>query len=214
MFPARAAAPPPTGGPWRLVFAGQLWEGKGPHVAVDAMRLLKLRPDAPAVHLDVFGAGTDGFLDHLRGLIAQAGVEDRVTLRGLVTRSQLAAEFARHHAYLVCSTWDEPFSAGLLEAMCAGLPCIATATGGTPEAVADGRNGLLVPPARPQELADAILRLARDPALRLRLGERAASEVRQHWSFDSYIDRLEAAYSAIVEAHRAGRLARLPGSGT
>ena len=65
-----------------------------------------------------------------------------------------------------------------------------------------------------QELADAILRLARDPALRLRLGERAASEVRQHWSFDSYIDRLEAAYSAIVEAHRAGRLARLPGSGT
>jgi glycosyltransferase involved in cell wall biosynthesis len=208
MFPARAAAPPGDG-PFRLAFAGQLWEGKGPQVAVEAMRLLKQRGDAPPLHLDVFGAGTDAFLQHLQRVIAQAGVEDRVTLRGLVPRPRLAEEFGRHHLYLFCSTWEEPFSAGLLEAMCAGLPCIATATGGTPEAIADGENGLLVPPGRPQELADAILRLTRAPELRRRLGERAASDVRRKWSFGAYVDRLEATYARIVEAHRSGRPAAL-----
>ena len=208
LFPARPVSPRPQG-PWRALFAGQLWEGKGPQVAVEAMRLLKERRAAPPVHLDVFGAGTDGFLQHLKATIASAGVEDRVTLRGLVTRPQLASEFGRHDAYLFCSTWDEPFSAGLLEAMCAGLPCIATATGGTPEAIADGDNGLLVPPGRPQELADAMLGLMRAPELCRRLGARAAADARRHWSFEAYVDRLEGAYTRIVGAHRSGRPALL-----
>jgi glycogen synthase len=210
LFPRREVSFP-AGRPWRLMFAGQLWEGKGPQVAVEAMRLLKERVDAPPLRLDVFGAGTDGFLRHLQRLIVEAGVEDRVTLRGLVPRSRLAEELRDHDAYLFCSTWDEPFSAGLLEAMCAGLPCIATTTGGTPEAVVHGENGLLVPPGRPPELADAILRLTRAPELCRGLGERAAADVRRRWGFEGYVDRLEDTYGRIVEAHRSGRTARLPG---
>jgi glycosyltransferase involved in cell wall biosynthesis len=95
--------------------------------------------------------------------------------------------------------------------MCAGLPCVATATGGTPEAVENGRNGLLVPPGRARELAEAILRLTRDPGLCRALGGRAASDVRARWSFRAYVDRLEEAYSRIVEAHRSGRIADLQG---
>jgi glycosyltransferase involved in cell wall biosynthesis len=211
LFPMRDA-PPARGRGWRrLMFAGQLWEGKGPQVAVEAMRLLKACRGAPTFHLDVFGAGTDGFVAHLRRLIAEGDLEDRVTLRGLVPRSHLAWELREHDAYLFCSTWDEPFSAGLLEAMCAGLPCIATATGGTPEAITDGTNGLLVAPGQPQQLAEAVLRLARAPDLCRGLGARAAADVRRRWGFDAYIDRLEDAYRGIVEAHRSGRAARLPG---
>jgi len=210
MFPRRDGSSP-QGRAWRLMFAGQLWEGKGPQVAVEAMRLLKERPDAPALHLDVFGAGTDGFLGHLQRLIERAGVVDRVKLRGLVPRPRLAEELREHDVYLFCSTWDEPFSAGLLEAMCAGLPCIATTAGGTPEAVDDGRNGLLVAPGRPDALAEAILRLTRAPDLCRDLGDAAASDVRRRWSFDSYVDRLEEAYGRIVDAHRSGRAARLSG---
>lgn len=209
MFPARTGPWPEPSGPWRLAFAGQLWEGKGPQVAVEALRLLKERADAPPISLDVFGAGTDGFLQHLQRLIAQAGIGDRVTLRGLVSRATLAQEFRDHHAYLFCSTWDEPFSAGLLEAMCAGLPCVATTSGGTPEAITDGETGLLVPPDRPHALAEAILRLTRDPGLCRGLGSRAAADVRSRWSFERYVDRLETAYRRIVEAHRLGRPARL-----
>ena len=210
MFPRREA-PPPQGRAWRLMFAGQLWEGKGPQVAVEAMGILKRRSDGPPLHLDVFGAGTDGFLDHLRRLIAQAGVLDRVTLRGLVPRPRLAEEMREHDLYLFCSTWDEPFSAGLLEAMCAGLPCIATTAGGTPEAIDDGRNGLLVAPGRPAELAEAVLRLTRSPELCRELGGAAAADARRRWSFDAYVDRLQEAYGRIVDAHRSGRAAQLPG---
>jgi glycosyltransferase involved in cell wall biosynthesis len=211
MFPRRDA-PPSQGRPWRLIFAGQLWEGKGPQVAVEAMRLLKGRADAPPAHLDVFGAGAEGFLQHLRRLIRDAGVEDQVTLRGFVPRARLGEELRAHDIYLFCSTWDEPFSAALLEAMCAGLPCIATTTGGTPEAVVDGKNGLLVPPGRPQELAEAILRLTRAPELCDDLGQSAASDVRRRWSLERYVDRLEDAYGRIVDAHRAGRPARFSGA--
>ena len=210
MFPARTATARKDRS-WRLMFAGQLWEGKGPQVAVEAMRLLKARADAPPLHLDVFGGGAEGFLRHLRRLIAEAGVEDRVTLRGLVTRARLAEELREHDAYLFCSTWDEPFSAGLLEAMCAGLPCIATTTGGTPEAVVDGQNGLLVPPGSPEDLAGAVLRLTRSPGLCRDLGARAAADVRRKWSFESYLGRLEEAYGRIVEGHRSGRIASLAG---
>ena len=134
-----------------------------------------------------------------------------MTLRGLVPRPRLAEEMRGHDLYLFCSTWDEPFSAGLLEAMCAGLPCIATTTGGTPEAVEDGRNGVLVPPGRPTELADAILRLTAAPDRCRALGATAALDVRRKWSFDAYVDRLEEAYARIVEADRSGGAARLSG---
>lgn len=208
MFPPRNGTTR-ANGPLRLVFAGQLWEGKGPQVAVEAMRILKERGDGHAFHLDVFGNGTDGFLQHLRGRIAAAGVGEDVTLHGLVSRQRLAEELRARDVYLFCSTWDEPFSAGLLEAMCAGLPCIASFTGGTPEAIVQGRTGLLVPAGRPSELVEAILRLAGDAGLRRRLGEAAASDVRRRWGFDSYVDRLEEAYRRIVEAHRCRRTARL-----
>lgn len=209
-FPAR---PPdfPEGRPWRLVFAGQLWEGKGPQVAVEAVRRLSSRGDVPRVELDVFGSGNADFLAHLERLIAGSGLGSAVRLRGFVSRERLADEFRRHDLFLFCSTWDEPFSGGLLEALCAGLPAVATAAGGTPEAIRDGENGILVPPRDPQALADAVVRLMRDRALYLRLCHRAAADVRERWSFDGYVERLERAYTAIVSSHRVGGRPALEG---
>jgi glycosyltransferase involved in cell wall biosynthesis len=66
-------------------------------------------------------------------------------------------------------------SIGLLEAMACGVPQVASAVGGTPEAVA-GETGLLVPPADPRALAEATVALLRDPARRRVL--RAASRER------------------------------------
>jgi len=77
--------------------------------------------------------------------------------------------------------------------------------------VEDGRNGVLVPPGRPTELADAILRLTAAPDRCRALGATAALDVRRKWSFDAYVDRLEEAYARIVEADRSGGAARLSG---
>lgn len=190
--------------PWRLLFAGQLWEGKGPQVAVEAVALLRARTDIPPVALDVYGGGAEGFVAHMRDLIAARGLDACVRIHGFAPQPELAAAFRDHDLYLFCSTWDEPFSGGLLEAMGSGLPTIATTAGGTPEGVRHEENGLLVPPGDAQALAEAIVRLMRDAALYERLGAQAGAEVAACWSFDAYLDRLERAYRAIVAGHRPG----------
>jgi glycosyltransferase involved in cell wall biosynthesis len=187
---------------WRLLFAGQLWEGKGPQVAVEAVALLRARSDIPPVELDIYGGGAEGFVAHLRNLIAARGLEDVVRVRGFAPQAELAAAFADHDLYLFCSIWDEPFSGGLLEAMGSGLPTIATTAGGTPEGVRHEENGLLVPPGNAHALAEAIARLMRDPALYAQIGAQAGAEISARWSFEAYLDRLEAAYCAIAAGHR------------
>lgn len=186
---------------WRLMYAGQLWAGKGPQVAAQAVRRLRDTPGAPPFTLDIYGGGAANFVDYLRQTVDDLGVGDAVTLHGFVEQAQLAEEFRCHDAYLFCSIWDEPFSGGLLEAMATGIPTVATTAGGTPEAVRDGENGLLVPPGDPAALADALLRLVGSPALYAQLGAQAAQEVAARWSFAAYIDRLERLYTAIA-GHR------------
>lgn len=206
MFPAVEHLAP-RGRPWRLVFAGQLWEGKGPHVAVEAVA--RLRAQGRAVELDLFGGGSPDFLAFLDRLIADRGLAGVVRRRGRVARESLAAEYARRDLFLFSSSWEEPFSQGLLEALCAGLPAVATRTGGTPEAIDDGRNGLLVPPADAAAVAAAVARLMDDSALYERLGREAAADVQRRWRFEQYVTRLEDAYAAIVTGHGRGRRARL-----
>lgn len=190
--------------PWRLLYAGQLWAGKGPQVAVRAVEILRQRADLPPVELDIYGGGAENFRTWLGDQIGAADLTQNVKLRGFTPQPELAQAFQDHDLFLFTSIWDEPFSGGLLEAMGSGLPTIATTAGGTPEAVQDGRNGLLVPPDDPQALADAIARLMRDPELYVRLGRGGADSVQERWTFERYIDRLEAAYYAIVDGHRRG----------
>lgn len=200
--------------PWKLLYAGQLWWGKGPQVAIEAMALLKERSDLPPVELDIYGGGATEFKNYMQGIINERGLNDSVRLCGFAPQKELAAAMRSHDAFLFCSIWDEPFSGGILEAMATGLPTIATSAGGTPEAVRHEENGLVVPPDNPQALADAIARLMREPALYARIGPCAADEVRTLWAFDAYVDRLESAYRAIVAGHAPGSpvdLTLLPG---
>ncbi len=196
----------PESPPWRLLFVGQLWEGKGPQVAIRALQLLQQQAaDLPPLELHIYGGGTTAFVDYLHGLIRELGVAASVQIHGFVSHALLVKAFHTHQIYLFCSLWDEPFSGGLLEAMGTGIPTIATTAGGTPEAVTDETNGLLIKPDDPTALAAAIVRLIKEPALYERIGQRAAADVEERWTFERYIDRLEALYRAIVEQHRPGQ---------
>lgn len=196
--------PHPKARPWRLLFAGQLWEGKGPQIAIEAVSRLRNQPDLPPVELDIYGSGTERFVDQLRAMIDSYGLSRQVHLRGLVPREQLVDEFHHHDLFLFCSIWDEPFSIVLQEAMASGIPTIATTSGGTPEGVRHEQTGLLVPPADPQALADAISRFMNDATLYEDVGQAAAADVQAQWSFDGFIERLEARYRTIIQGHRAG----------
>lgn len=195
----------PAQRPWRLLFAGQLWEGKGPQVAIEAVSRLRNHSALPPVELMICGTGTPQFVNHLRELIERYGLAPQVQLRGLLPRDQLADEFRTHDLFVFCSIWDEPFSIVLQEALASGIPTIATTSGGTPEGMLNEKTGLLIPPNDVEALAAAIARLMDNAALYERIGEQAAHYVRDHFTFEGFIDRLEQTYLTIVAHHRQGQ---------
>jgi glycosyltransferase involved in cell wall biosynthesis len=182
------------GAPIRLMYASQLWAGKGAQIAIQALAELKrLAPETIFV-IDVFGEGSPDFKNYLIQLATDLEVNDHVNYFGFVSPTQLAEAFHDHDVFLFTSIWDEPFSLTLLSAMSCGIPVVSTSVGGNQEAVEHERTGLLVPPGDPLALARAILKLVRDSSLRCRISGQASDTVRERWSFRRYVDKLEAAY--------------------
>src|SRR5574341_371773 len=138
--------------------------------------------------------------------VAFVGIEADARLRALERRLPerhrviyvpfTAQPLAFYHlaAAAALPTRIEGFSQGLLEAMALGLPVVATAAGGNPELIADGRTGLLVPLAAPQVWADTLDRLLGDPARARALGAAGRTLVRAHYTLDQTVERTEAVY--------------------
>lgn len=96
---------------------------------------------------------------------------------------------------VVLPSVGESFSNAILEAMAAGLPVIATRSGGNPELIEHRKTGLLVPALRPETLARAILLLIEDPKLIRRMGQAARKRAQRHFSMDDCVRSYEAVYS-------------------
>ena len=172
----RAYAPPPTprahDGPLRLITVGRIVALKGIPILLDAIRLLATR--GITTHTRVIGDGED--LGALAERIAREGLADAVDLVGPVGQDDLPAHYAWADAYVLPS-FMEGLPVVLMEAMATELPVVATNISGIPELVIDDVNGLLVRPGRADLLANALTRLAADPAERARLGRAGRASV-------------------------------------
>jgi glycosyltransferase involved in cell wall biosynthesis len=125
------------------------------------------------LHLTVLGPG----IPAASVLAAFAdGVRRRVRVVDRVAEAEVAAEYRRHDALVMCSTY-EGFGMVVPEAMSQGLPVIATPVGVAATLVRDGETGILVPPRNAAALAIAMLRLGRDASLRARLARAAVHEI-------------------------------------
>ncbi len=93
---------------------------------------------------------------------------------------------------------DEGLGVAALEAMAAGRPVVATRVGGLAESVVHERTGLLVPPDDVAALARALARLARDPALRTRLGAAGPARIAEHFHADQLITAHESIYRELL----------------
>jgi glycosyltransferase involved in cell wall biosynthesis len=114
-------------------------------------------------------------------LAASLGLAERCRFVG--TRDDVAERLSRA-SVLVLPTDREGLPLSVLEGMRAGLPVVASAVGGIPEAVLSGRTGLLVPPGDAPELARAIASLLDDPGARARLGAEARRRYEACFSFE------------------------------
>jgi glycosyltransferase involved in cell wall biosynthesis len=167
----------------RIISVGRLVEKKGFDVLVDAIALLVER----GVDLSAAIAGESG--DHetfVRQRITAAGLDGRVEFLGTLSQADLFAEYRKSSVFaLACRITDDGDRDGipnvLMEAMAAELPVVSTAVSGIPELIDNDVNGLLVPSEDVGALADAIWRLAKDPALSHRLAHAGAATIADHF---------------------------------
>jgi glycosyltransferase involved in cell wall biosynthesis len=152
--------------------------------------------EAPGFQLQIAGDGP--LREELTALSKKLSLDSHVQFLGMVR--DVPALLQRASLY-VLSSISEGVSLTILEAMARGLPIVATRVGGTPEAVRDGANGLLVPPGDPRSLAVSLLRLWRDDTLARRLGEAGRLRVLEHFDVRRMVARYEQVYrGATVQA--------------
>jgi len=104
----------------------------------------------------------------------------------------------------VLPSLSEHFGRVLIEAMAMARPIVATGAGGVPEIVTHGETGLLVPPAQPEALAEAVLTLLEDPAQAARLGRAGRRRVETEFSLSRHVESVEALYREILGGDRGG----------
>ncbi len=116
---------------------------------------------------------------------------------GSVPLNQIASIWRNAHIAVLPSFYGEGVPKSLLEAAASGKPLIATDMPGCRDVVVNEETGLLVPPRDPTALAEAIIRLAGDPALRRRLGQAARVRVEERFSIDQVIDQTLSLYRSL-----------------
>jgi len=174
-----------------VVALARLQPEKGIDDLIDAVALLPA--DMSGVRVVVAGAGPEE--DRLRSRVVAVGLAERIHLLG--HRSDIGSLLAAADIFCLPSR-HEGLPVSLLEAMQAGLPCLATRVGGIPTVVEDGRDGLLVDAGDPEDLALSLARLAADPEWAHRLGAEAQATVERRFN-------LEAVASAYAGVYRGLR---------
>jgi glycosyltransferase involved in cell wall biosynthesis len=141
-------------------------------------------------------------------LIGKRWAESPVTFpRGVTTfenwpNSAVRAAMSQARAVIVPSVWAEPFGIVAIEAMDAGAPVVASATGGLAEFIDDETTGLLVPPGSVSDLASALRRLDEDDALCAELAGAGRTAV-ERFSAERVVDELVAVYETAIAERRA-----------
>jgi glycosyltransferase involved in cell wall biosynthesis len=183
---------------------GRINDIKGQEVLVDAVAAL--HEAGVAIRAEIAGdafPGAERVVEGLRRQIADRGLEEHIKLLGFV--DDVASLLARSSIFVLPTKRPESFGLALVEAMAEGLPCIATDIGGPKEIVRPEVTGVLVPPGDAGALAEAILRLWKDPSLRERLGAEAAKDVRSRFTIEATAEQTVALYEELIAGRRRAR---------
>ena len=166
---------------------------KGQEYLIQAAGLLKQR--GVSVKVLVVGApfpGNESHLDHMRALARDTGLGDDVIFTGELPDPRPA--YAAMDIAVLPSAQPEPFGGVVMEAMCMGMPVVATNVGGSIEQVADGETGYLVPPADPAAMADKLERLVKDAPLRARFGAAGRRRITERFTLDGMVAKIVRVY--------------------
>ena len=186
-------------GSWRLGVFGRFSPLKGQAIALRACALLRRE----GIEVTVCFAGDRAqspMRRALESLVRTLRLESAVEWLGV--RQDVAALIASMDLMAVPSTYPESFGRGVIEAQAVGRPVVASRIGALEELIADGEDGLLVPPNDPRALAEAIKRFIEDAALRRRCIEGGRRRVEGGGHLDRMIERTLAVYEECLQQPR------------
>lgn len=172
----------------RILFLGRLTEAKG------FFDLL-----AAAAHIQRAGiqfelrCGGLGDLEFVRNEVRRLGIESSVVLLGWVEGEAKHREIEQA-AVFVLPSYIEGLPMGVLEAMAAGVPVVATRVGGIPDAIEDGHTGFLIVPGDIDALADRLIRLLCDPSLREHFSGNAHAHALARFSTEHVLAQVDELY--------------------
>ena len=171
-----------------VMYHGRLDPEKGLDTLVEAVAMIR---DA-AFRLVLVGRGSDEYTAHLKALIAEKKVEDKIVLAGF--RNPVLPYVAACEIGVLPSIVAEGCSLSAQEHLSQGHPIIATNNGGQREYINHEQNGLLVPPADAEKLAEAMKRLINDPEMRQRLGSQAKTDFDDHLNYEHFYRQIKTIY--------------------
>lgn len=170
-----------------VLAAGRLSPEKGFGVLVEAA--VQICRENPGAGVALFGEGV--LRPDLERRVKELGLAGRFVMPGL--RTDLDALIGAADV-VVLPSFTEGLPNVALEASAAGIPVVATAVGGTPEAVIDGETGFLVPPGKSQPIAERVGEVLRSDSLRAKFGAAGRERMRTLFTFDAqavaYLDLL------------------------
>ncbi len=184
----------------RVVYAGTLTMKKGILSLIKSWAMV--RRGAPDAELHVFGKETpapDGgpmssyLLSHV-----EAGVRDSIVFHGHAPKSELTGALRTARA-AVFPSYAEAFAATPMEAMAEGCPTVYSARTSGKELIEHGRDGLMIDPDQPPEIAGALLTLLSDESTARRIGDAGRERVRTHYSLEAVVPRLENYYYRCID---------------
>ncbi len=176
---------------------GRLVDAKDYPTLIDAVALLAER--GVDIQLEIVGDGPER--QNIETAIERHGIASRVRLAGIRTD---VAEWLARWGVFASSSMREGQPVALLEAMASGLPSVVTAVGGVPDTLADGVEGIVVPPSNAQALADGLQRLLGDPELRDTMGRAARERVIREFSIQSLARTCREAYAEVLRPDLSG----------
>ncbi len=186
-----AAAPPGPKRPadhLRLLFVGRAEERKGLPVLLSAFGALV---EHVPCRLTVVGADPE----EVSRMVADPEVERHIDVVGRISDEELWRRLGEADALCAPSLTGESFGMVLIEAMAAGTPVVASQIAGYRDVVTDGVDGVLVPPADPQRLAEELQRLWLEPHRRLEMGK-AGRHTAERYAWPRIADEVTEVYEA------------------
>ena len=175
-----------------VVYAGRLSPEKGARYLVDA--LSKIGNKLDGVYFVFCGSGV--CKNDLEKQARDLEVADRCRFVGF--RRDIG-EIFQAMDLMVLPSLTEGLPNVVLEAFASGKPVVATAIGGVPEVVENGKNGLLVPAGRSDKLAEAIMRCLTEPELKRSMGEAGFHTVNSKFTFQEQTRKLEEIYHEVLD---------------